>query len=37
MLTDRVCPTVSTMPVCSNMLKPLSFAGHLVRADREVA
>jgi len=28
-LTDRVSPTVSTMPVCSNALKPLSLADSL--------
>jgi hypothetical protein len=28
-LTDRVSPTWSTMPVCSNVLKPLSFAESL--------
>ena len=28
-LTERVSPTASTMPVCSKMLKPLSFADSL--------
>ncbi len=27
--TDRVSPTWSTMPVCSNVLNPLSFADSL--------
>ncbi len=28
-LTDRVSPTASTMPVCSKLLNPLSFALNL--------